>query len=702
MDNDEIQNAKNKLENKLQEYGSVNLMANLVMMEIHAQSAAFHNPANPMGENPFALYSLGLFLSNNNLDSGEPHYNQITEFVELLTDYFNKFKISCMTSTISGNKPNDGIEFTSKLQKIVDDGNPHMYPHQKDDYYQRVFFPLNDYFISKHGFSITFAKQFTNNLEKRLAEHMYNRHGLAIEKYNEAKKELGKPEYKELLDQYKRNNVNRDQLAGMYAEYMWFTNSTSILLINMGDYCNEQNTEDEDMCKKYLNGFSCSFGEQLEEFDNPLSDNIILHKPIIALTKNVFFLAKPDFLYERLDSLLESLLDQEKQNASNIWNEFIFHKSKYLEDKVYEFFLRVFPQGSIFQNAYYWIGKKRKEVDLIVVFDNKIFLVESKSGNLPLHAKSEGKETLRDRLKDLLEKAYSQGIDAKNYITSQSEVTFWKDPAKKNILLKINSSKTDYAFFIMNITLEPLGFFSTNVQNLAGFNFFSDNKYPWSVYLHDFDVITDLLYEPIYFIHYVEQRIATQNQNLFSAGLELNFLQDYIHHGMFSKGFVIDSKTIDKAFLAPDLIQPIEDYYLLNRKKPRLTIPKKLEKLLLNMQNYGIKGFTDITSLILDFPQDKKRHIAKLIEKKFNKTASTGIPDGFTMLLGKPYDIGFSYYTNNTMINFYKNCKHNSAQRQLEHKITRWATIGRNVLDQKNYATFFIYSDSSAHADESN
>ena len=570
-----------------------------------------------------------------------------------------------------------------------------MYPHQQGDYYQKVFFPLNDYFISKYGFSIEYAQKFADGLKQRLGEHMRKRHNLAADSYNEVAKQLRKPEYIKLLNELEAGNLNHEQLADQYAEMVFLANSNSVLTINVDDYCNEQSAEDKNMCRKYLDTFSCSFGEQLEEFDNPLSDNIISHKPIIALKKDMFFLAKPDFLYERLDSLLEFLLRAGKQNSPHVWNEFIDHKSQYLENKVYEFFSRIFPQASIFQHAYYWIGKKRKEVDLIVVYDNKIFLVESKSGSLPPHIKSEGRGNLRNRLEDLIKKAYSQGTDAKNYITSQSETTFWKDPRKKTVLLEINSSKTNYAFFLMNITLEHMGFLSSNLQNLAGFNFFGDGKYPWSVYLHDFDVVTDLLREPIYFIHYVEQRIAAQNRNMFSAALELNFLAYYIHNGIFHKQVVVDSNTMDMVYLAPDLIQPIENYYLFDGKKPQLTIPQKLEKLLLNMQKYGIKGFTDITSLILDFPHAQRKQIAKSIKRKFNKTVNTGTPDGFMILAGKPYDIGFSYYTSSSMTNFYTMCKRISMQRQSENKITRWATIGRNVLDAKNYATFFIYSENS-------
>lgn len=690
---DIIQDAKKELEKKLHEYGSVELMANLAIKETRDQSTTFHDAANPMGENPFLVYSLGLFLSHNKLDAGEPHPNQTQEFVELLTDYFDKFKLSLMRLDNPNPQPEDFIAFESKLQKIVDDGNPHMYPNQKNEYYRNVFSPLNQHFISKYGFSIDYAKNFADNFMDRVQEHMQKRLDLTREKLKEAQAQLKKPESAKLLEEYEKNRVTPEQMLFHYAETLFLVGSNDTLTINLDNFCNEQNIEDKETCKKFLNTFSCTFGEQFKEFDDLLSDNVIFYKPIIKLDEDTFFLPKPDFLHDKLDSLLEYLLEDEKKNKTDIWNKFTNLKSKYVENKVYEFISRIFPSKCIYQNAYYWIGGIRYEVDLLVIYDNKIFIMESKSGSLPLSAKREGNEMLKTRLEDLVKKALSQCVGTKNYIKSQPKSTFWADKEKNELLIEIDYSSTNYEFFFIDVTLEHLGSMGTNLKNLDTFNFFQDNEYPWTVYLHDLDVVTDLLSEPIYFIHYIQQRMVAQNQNVFESPLELSLLAYYLTNGIFAQEVVVDSKKVAKIVLFPDHIDPIDKYYLLDEKKPKLVIPKKLEELLLNMQKYYQKGFTNITSLLLDFPQERRKLIATSLEKKFNKTAQTGTPDGFMALLGKPYDIGFSYYTANSMTDFYKGCKARSEQRKSEHQITRWATIGRNVLDKKNHATFFIYDN---------
>ena len=692
IDQDKVQFAKNKIKEKLQEYGSVELMANLAIKEMRDQSFLFHNPCNPMGENPFVAYSLGLFLSNNNLDAGEPHPTQIDEFIVLLTQYFNQFRFSLTPEYTSEYLPKDSIAFQSQLHKIVDDGNSNIYPHQKDDYYQQVFFPLNDYFVSQFGFSVQDAVQFIDVFLRPVNKHMQNRYELSHKKYCEFKEQLAKPETAPLLEQYKKNNIESEKVLSFYTDAIFFADSKDILVIKVDDYCDQQKITNKKAFRNYLNTFSCTFGEQFENFESPLSDNIIFHKPIIKLDDNTFFLPKYDFLRNRLDRLLEYVLEKEKQSHSEIWNKFVELKSAYLENKAAEYFSRIFPEKHLFKNLYYWIGHDRMEIDLLVMYDNKIFVVESKSGNLPLSAKRDGREQLRTRLTDLIEKALSQATRSRNYIQTHSKARFWNE-SKDKMLLEIDSSNTNYQFFFVNVTLESLGGFAAGLKDIESFGFFKDGEYPWSVYLYDLDVVTSLLQEPIYFIHYLEQRMEAQKQNIFSSPSELILLGYYLKFGNFYQQLAEGSEYVHKIGLFPDYVDPIDKHYLYQMKKPQLEIPKELEILLLNMQKYHQKGFTDVTSLLLDFPYPEQNRIAKLLKKKTKHTIKTGLPSNFNYMLEQPVHIGFSYFASNSMANFYKRARIDSKTLKHQYKTARWATIGRNVMDRKNLATFFLYDD---------
>ena len=116
-------------------------------------------------------------------------------------------------------------------------------------------------------------------------------------------------------------------------------------------------------------------------------------------------------------------------------SEFVI-KSKYLENKTVEFFERIFPKKNMFTNIYYWQDGIRHETDLLIKYDDKIFIIESKSGNLPDYALQTGKTALKQRLKELMDKSAEQAIAAKNYIIVQKNAKFW-DMNKQNILLEM-------------------------------------------------------------------------------------------------------------------------------------------------------------------------------------------------------------------------------------------------------------------------
>jgi len=688
---------KEDLESKLTKYGSTELLANIAIEELFAQNPVFHDPQNPMSENPFLVFLLGIFLQKNNLKHGEPHPIQITEVIDSITKYFDSFKSVIMPMDPDSRKDTDSLVFTSRLKKIVDDGNPHCYPYQKHELVQTIFSPINDYLESHYGFSINDALDYQGKIEERIERMLREKSKSVRQIVENAEKQMDDHKSDEFIKRIEKDGWTKENFIRYFGHTHFLWGSKNILIINPNEFCKEENIVNVQSFKNFLKTFSCKIGDQFNNFENPLSDNIIFYKPIIQIDENKFFIPKPDFLKYKLDVLLEYLLKDEKKNKTKIWQNYDSAKSKYLEDKTYEYFSRIFPKKYLYRNLFYRFENKRPETDLLLIYDDKIFVIESKSNHLPLSAKRGGMTSLEHSLKKIIKKAYDQAANVCKYIRSNEIVEFENDQGE--VVLTINSKETDYEFFFINITLENLGSIGTNLRELDVFQSFSKKEYPWSVNLYDLDIISDCLPEPTYFIHYLEQRIQAQNQNIFHSAEEIDFLGYYYKVGNFYKEILDHGTEASTIMIAPDYFDVLDKHYLLDEKKPELVIPSKLDELIKNMQKYYQKGFTKITSLLLDFPQPQRKLIAKSLEEKFNKTVKTGKPDGVTSALGQPFDIGFSYFTSTTMKNFHKNCKNQFKRRKYQQKITRWAMIGRSVIDKKNFATFFLYDETPWHHD---
>ena len=118
------------------------------------------------------------------------------------------------------------------------------------------------------------------------------------------------------------------------------------------------------------------------------------------------------------------------------------------------------------------------------------------------------------------------------------------------MVLKIEYKENDTNFILINVTLEPLHSFSSNLKRLENLGIFSKYDYPWSVSLFELEIITKFLNSPAIFIHYIERRLKAQEQNNFSTYDELSFLGLYLEKGNFDFS-TKNGKKLDMISLIP-------------------------------------------------------------------------------------------------------------------------------------------------------
>ncbi len=460
-------------------------------------------------------YLMGLFLSNNNLEAGKPNLDQVRKLEELVTDYFDKLDLPAKRWQALRKGSYDHVKFAFQLQKVSNDVDPGSYPGQTDEYYRQVFAQLDQHFSTRHGFTVEQALYFTSLI------------------------------FIKISDEISYSTVN-------------ITSLKDIFVIDPDDFCNKQNIQDKNAFKKCLNAFSCSLGSQLRGFTDPMSDNIVNFKPIVKLDDHTFFISKYE-LDRGLAGMLEFLLEEEKQRFPDVWSKFCALQSKYVESSVYRILSKIFP-NQIFRNAHFLYKNKEYETDLLIIHDNKILVVESKSGGFPASAMHGSIRSLKKRLSALVQKPVLQAANARDYIMSRNKAVFWEDKSRTNALIGIESAQ-NYDFLIISVTLVHLGGLAANLRNIDVFQFFKSGEYPWLVYLYDLDVVVDILETPSRFIDYVEKRMRAQQQNIFEAESELIFLGYYQEKGNF-----IPQKTngeeLNKMMLTTDWMDRLERRYL--------------------------------------------------------------------------------------------------------------------------------------------
>ncbi len=653
-------------------------VANFMIYARHSYDDKFEDADTP---NLYMLdeYLLGLFLSDHNLAVDAPTYAEFNTLYDEMHDFFTKYCLNLHTK-FPRIHDRESPDYIFQYQQIGQRRLP-LHVKQRARYHLEVFSPLDDYFMSHFGFSVKDIVKFVDDFITRITVIEIQNSGIYTGKFNQFKK-LAKNKETSWINKY-FEEVDETNCIDQYCYYAFYAAaSRDVLFINPEEYAVGMSSQEKKVFLAYLDAFSCTFGDQFKNFQGPLSDNIIFYKPIIRLDEKTFFFPKPEILRDRLDQALEYLLESERKQNTDTWKKFVQLRSDYILQKSYESLSKVFPKKHIFENLSYEIDGKRNDTGPCVIYDNKVIVtVES---HLSLYQLRPLREHLYKEFASEVSKSLNNVSQILEYATG-SKVKLEADDGRTVTL----QPDIDYEFFFVAVTPDQPNILATNLKNVAAFDCFGKKIRPWFVNLYDLDIITDLLNQPIYFIHYMEQRNTVQRQNAFRSPYELAFLGHYLTHGYF---FFDENSDYDPDYLLPlSKMDPIEHYYILNHDLPTLPIPETLQDLLLNMQKYYQRGFTKITGTLLDFAhgwQDISDNI-----KYVNKTTK---PDYWSEanISSIELDIGFTYIGGYGMEDFYKQAVHRYKKAKQEKAIGRWITIGRNVLDKKNYATFFLYDDS--------
>jgi hypothetical protein len=323
------------------------------------------------------------------------------------------------------------------------------------------------------------------------------------------------------------------------------------------------------------------------------------------------------------------MIRDEKNNQSSIWKNYNKSKSNYLEQKIYDCLTKIFPKSLIFQNLSYDYNEKHMEIDVMVHYDDKVFLFEAKSGNLADSAKRGGIKRLTSNLKDLIEHAYDQAKTGQEYIITTNPTIFKQ---KDNSQITFNFQKQQLKFFLVNVTLEPLSIFNTQPQMLKELGFFKENAYPWSVDIYDLESITKFSLIPEIFIHYLERRLDAIKENFFLSSNELSFFSMYVEQGNF---YQLTDKSGEKikTVLTNEWISRCDERGIYKEKFPGLNIEPELVSMINVLKFFHEYGYTEIISILLDMDLYTRKEFIRKKREKIQQTEKDGKQHDFLIFV---------------------------------------------------------------------
>jgi len=385
----------------------------------------------------------------------------------------------------------------------------------------------------------------------------------------------------------------------------------------------------EKLPRKLLELFSIKFGEnkmflQGDKFW-PLNDSLIYSKPIIKYNDEYYGFGNT-ILYRNILDILESIIKEKDPNYYS--KTFLKKKSKILEEMSLNYLNNIIPKASIYGGLFYYLEQDEEnvkyETDGLIIFDENLLILEAKSHKLTLSAKRGSVLRIEKTVKNIIDDAYNQGIRCKRYIIDNIQAEFFDKDNKKVLTLEAKNFRSIY---IINTTYENLSHLSAQLHNLKNFNLIEGKEWPWTVFINDLRIISEIVECPSIFLLYLQRRIKMNDLELLMNSDELDFFMFFLKTGLYFDDINISKNQRVSLFGMTD---ELDRYYLYiqgdvkEAEKPIFKIPNFYKKIVYSIEELGKRGFTRATISLLSIDAEDRKKFSALIARYKKLSFKTG------------------------------------------------------------------------------
>jgi hypothetical protein len=204
-------------------------------------------------------------------------------------------------------------------------------------------------------------------------------------------------------------------------------------------------------------------------------------------------------------------------------------KARWLEDKVSEYLLRIFPAQYVYQKLSYPDpdkgGGSTAELDTAVYWRPFLVLVEAKARQFRMESQMGDIGRLVTDVKANVEDAFEQARRALRYIDSVESAEFTETSTGRRLSFRRQAIRRVY---LITVSQHHLAELANNLEEFESFGLFKEHEYPLSVCASDLDIISQFCDGPDVFLHYVERRFEILRDSVRFMTPELDAFGAYL------------------------------------------------------------------------------------------------------------------------------------------------------------------------------
>lgn len=359
-----------------------------------------------------------------------------------------------------------------------------------------------------------------------------------------------------------------------------------------------------------------------------------------------------------MDAIKENL--EEHLKSSIAWDKYVKHRGELLEQRTSGVLQKVMP-GAVFRDGFEYyvpaseaelaladpkIYTKRVEGDHLIILDDVAVIIEDKA--VALSALSRGGKTNRIRtdLTGLITKAAAQAGRLRELIERDGgvrvEAEGWVD------LSQVREIHT------VAVSLDDLGSVTTATIELVRAGILEPDNIPWTVSLHDLELISELIERPAEFLLYLRRRLNPNATVMFSASDELDLFLFFFEDGLWVEpdpelvrsvfSWLPAPTTIDRRRFreqTPSIITSRTDaldawyYSKIRGDNPPATKPKMvtspLGEVIDELQSRRVEGWLSIGATLLGAATKTQHQLARNPKDLLDAPAANGLGRSMTI-----------------------------------------------------------------------
>lgn len=254
----------------------------------------------------------------------------------------------------------------------------------------------------------------------------------------------------------------------------------------------------------------------------PINNTLHKYRPLLKVNDAYYCFDYYNFVDNFYRTIYKAIINKDKKYAQ-IWQT---KQKEVTENKVGEIFKRIFPDAKIFRDNYYFVnGDKscRSENDIIVLFDDIMFVIEVKAGNYTPDNPFVNFSSHRKTIVDLIEKPDEQCIAVLSYLEKYKQIYNEKNDVKCLIdVTKFNK------IYCLSVTLENFNEISSVIEKFENINFTKGN---FLISIDDLNIYADYFENyPYLFLDYLTFRSKGTNYKKLYVNDELDYLGLYLSY----------------------------------------------------------------------------------------------------------------------------------------------------------------------------